>query len=407
MGMVLFNGVLFDVAPGYFLLASVPQYDNEVIVCEVATISSVDILSVYCWVEDHLLTNLLAEDPRQSLLHSEYSNVYSCRVKEVTKVWSNLIALSASSVKDIAFVFHMEDLEKRYVNCAGMKSVFVTRFELNVHGSLDEVRYESHHPFKASLSESYPSRIWHSLMYIKDRMTALMNKRRQQQVCRSSVSVFLSLESWEYLCRQYSTVVSPVLYEKAQSKSYYYQDLSIERRTHVATLVMLRIASPMSMERSREIFGTTFAIGCRNMPPLKGEGKRQLLYGDIVNIVNMNDNDLASIASRRFREVVPLQSIDFVYDNVSRLLSIRVRYSNVVAQAAMVKQVLHVSVAQPNVCRPRHAIALGTAFLLDGSLVKVTNSSAEYVTVKDVNSGAERVLEADVARRLVMQHIGF
>jgi len=38
---------MFDVAPGYFLLASVPQYDNEVIVCEVATISSVDILSVY------------------------------------------------------------------------------------------------------------------------------------------------------------------------------------------------------------------------------------------------------------------------------------------------------------------------------------------------------------------------
>jgi len=131
------------------------------------------------------------------------------------------------------------------------------------------------------------------------------------------------------------------------------------------------------------------------------------LYGDIVNIVNVNDNDLASIASRRFREVVPLQSIDFVYDNVSRLLSIRVRYSNVVAQAAVVKQVLHVSVAQPNVRRPRRAIALGTAFLLDGSLVKVTNSSAEYVTVKDVNSGAERVLEADVARRLVMQHIGF
>jgi hypothetical protein len=409
--MVMLNGVSFDVAPGDFLLASVPQYGSRVVVCEVATISSVNVLSVYCWVEDYLLADLIVEDPRQPLLQSAYTNAYKCRVREVTKVWSNVIELNASCLQDIAFVFHVEDLEKRYINCAGMKSVFFTRFELHVHGTLHEVRYQSHQPFNTSLvRECYPSRIWHSLIYLKDRMAMLMNKRRQQQVCRNSVSVFFSLESWQYLCRQYASVVEPVLYQKAQSKPYYFCDLSIDRQTHVATLAMLRIACQSSMERSREIFGVTFAIGCRNMPPLKGEEKRQLLYGDLVNIVNVNDNDLASIAGRRFREVVALQSIDFVYDNLSRLLSIRVRYSKVLAQAAVVRDVLHVSVAEPQVrgnMQRRRAIALGTAFLLDGSLVKVMSSNVEYVTVKDVSSGAERTLETNVARALIMQHIGF
>jgi hypothetical protein len=167
--MVMLNGVSFDVAPGDFLLASVPQYGSRVIFCKVATISLVNVLSVYCWLEDNLLANLIAEDPRQSLLQSAYTNAYKCRVREVTKVWSKVIELNASCIQDIAFVFHVEDLEKRYINCSGMKSFFFTRFELNVHGSLHEVRYQSHQPFNTShVRECYPSRIWHSLIYLKD-----------------------------------------------------------------------------------------------------------------------------------------------------------------------------------------------------------------------------------------------
>ncbi len=39
--------------------------------------------------------------------------------------------------------------------------------------------------------------------------------------------------------------------------------------------------------------------------------------------------------------------------------------------------------------------------------MKVMSSNVEYVTVKDVSSGAERTLETNVARALIMQHIGF
>jgi hypothetical protein len=110
-----------------------------------------------------------------------------------------------------------------------MKSVFVTRYELNTQGSLQGVSFESHKPFIASHIECYPCQIWHSLMYVKDRVPMLMSKRRQQQLCRNSVSVYFSLETWQYLCHQYASVVQPIFYQKAQSKPYYYCDLSIDR----------------------------------------------------------------------------------------------------------------------------------------------------------------------------------
>jgi hypothetical protein len=65
--MVLLSGISFDLGPGNFVLASVPQYDNRSIVCEIISISSQDALTVYCCLEDDLLVSLLMEDPRQSL----------------------------------------------------------------------------------------------------------------------------------------------------------------------------------------------------------------------------------------------------------------------------------------------------------------------------------------------------
>jgi hypothetical protein len=163
------------------------------------------------------------------------------------------------------------------------------------------------------------------------------------------------------------------------------------------------------MRRSREIFGVTFAIGCRNMPPLKGEGKRQLVYGDIVNIVHVAENDLGALAGRRYREIVALQSVDFAYNHVNRLLSIRIRYSNVLAQDAVVREVLHLSVPEPQMPGNLHrrGAALGTALLLNGSLVKVISSTEKYATVRDVSSGAEHILQTGAVRDLVMEYVGF
>jgi hypothetical protein len=190
--MVILSGISFDVIPGNFLLARIPRYQNRIIVCQVAEIFSSNVVAVYFLLEDDLLAYLLIEDTRQTILESNYQNVFKCRIREqVTKVSHELISLNATSIQDIAFVFHIDDLEQNFVICAGMKAVFCTRYELSSTGSLHEISRQSHLPFGASTLKCYHCRIWHNLMYLKERMFQLMNKRRQQQLCRNSVSVFL------------------------------------------------------------------------------------------------------------------------------------------------------------------------------------------------------------------------
>ncbi len=98
---------------------------------------------------------------------------------------------------------------------------------------------------------------------------------------------------------------------------------------------MLQIISPASMEQLREIFVTTFGIGCKNMPPLKGRPSRELVYGDIVNVVNVSENNLAEVASLSFKEFIAPQSIDLMYVFAKRLLSIQVRYSRAITQVSV------------------------------------------------------------------------
>jgi hypothetical protein len=102
--------------------------------------------------------------------------------KEVMKVSHEMISLNVTSIQDIAFVFHIDDLEHKYVNCAGMKAIFCTCYELSNTGSLQEISHQSHLPFGASTVECYHCRIWHNLMFLKERMFQLMNKRWQQQL---------------------------------------------------------------------------------------------------------------------------------------------------------------------------------------------------------------------------------
>jgi hypothetical protein len=164
------------------------------------------------------------------------------------------------------------------------------------------------------------------------------------------------------------------------------------------------------MERSREIFGTTFGIGCRNMPPLKGEPRRELVYGNIVNVVNVAENNLAELASYSFKDFIAPQSIDLVYDFANRLLSIRVRYSRANAHDAVVHNILR---SPPTNLQPPHnnsqlrGISLGTAFILDGNLVRVMRSSIDSIVVRQVGNGLGHTLNTATAGNLIMNYIGF
>jgi hypothetical protein len=116
-------------------------------------------------------------------------------------------------------------------------------------------------------------------------------------------------------------------------------DLSLAACSSNAFFAMLRISNRPSMDRAREIFGTTFGIGCRKLPPLKGQDRRKLVHSDMVNVVNMNSPENIQLGLVKFREFTAAQGVELVYEFRRRLLSIRVKYSRVIADDPMVSQI--------------------------------------------------------------------
>ncbi len=67
---------------------------------------------------------------------------------------------------------------------------------------------------------------------------------------------------------------------------------------------------------------------------------RKLLYGDIVNVINVSspENEEARRAVR-FKEFIIAQGVEFVFELQRRLLSIRVRYSSHKAESPLVQNI--------------------------------------------------------------------
>jgi len=82
-------------------------------------------------------------------------------------------------VKDIAFVFHLDVLEHKLPNCAGMSRGFYTRYHYDIGNRLLSVDCHHHFPFSNIISESYPSRIWNSIIDIKEKVEKSLNDPKQ------------------------------------------------------------------------------------------------------------------------------------------------------------------------------------------------------------------------------------
>jgi hypothetical protein len=321
-----------------FLLARNITYGNRLTVCQVNELVSPTSLLVTRWLEDDLLSAIIRLGQREELLNTTFLNVMKCQVKEVTMVATSQSVIESSIIEDIAFVFHAFNLENNWVNCAGMRLVFFTRYHVDNSNNLLAVNFYEHRPFSTSVQESYPSRIWFAIMSVKEKVAQLMNRKMQLQSCRTSANLFLSNEAWNFICRQVFPVVTPQPFSKNKTKPYQYCALSLVSKTYVTQFIMLRFASQDSVEKARHVFGITFGIGCRNLPPAKGESERKLLHGDVVNIIDVEANVVQPLHQDTFKEFVSLQGIELVFQPETRVLSIRVRYCRTNAESFVVKR---------------------------------------------------------------------
>lgn len=407
--MILIPSLNAHVSPGDFLLASNSSYPNRLVVCQVNEILSCSTVLVTWWLEDELMQNeILCQ--RMSMLEANYLNVLKCSLKEVTRVMASQTIIDVSSIFSLAFVFHATDFENTWVNCAGMRIVFFTRYYVDNEFNVLLLDPHDHLPF-GSGAESYSSRMWFSLIHVKEKITQLLNRKTQQQSCRCATNTFLSLESWSFFCYQLHPYVTPQSYSRSRTNPYQFCDLSLVTRTTDVTHVMLRIANPECMTAARNFFGKTFGIGCRNLPPHKGEGIRRLLQGDIVNFVNVDAPENQQVPLNRFREFIIAQGVELVFESSRRLLSIRVRYSRYNAENDTIQKALgfvrEPSQRLPNSPSRRTArcILVGTTFMLNGGLVKVTQCDGRSVIVSNDATGAQEEISVEQARELIKRYI--
>jgi hypothetical protein len=148
---------------GDFLAAE--QEDGDLLsVCRVINIVYPNELRVTWWLRDEQLSAMQLQHPPP--VEDSYYNLRKCRIKEVTERVLAIGTIQTCQVRDLVFVFHAITLEHDIVNCAGMRNVFLTRFRYNINDDLVAINVGHHYPFSNAVVESFPCRIWWSILYV-------------------------------------------------------------------------------------------------------------------------------------------------------------------------------------------------------------------------------------------------
>ncbi len=374
------------IVPGDFVVAK--SNDGSHTVCRVMNTILPHSFEVVWWRER------VAAPP---LCPNAHENLLRCKVKEVSADDSATSVIHCSCVVDVAFVFSSDDLEHVWTDVAGMSKVYFTR--------------AMHHvPFSFTVSESYPSRVWFSLITVKDLVRKMMSCKRQRHVCKRVESIPFSLEGWRYISRFFHAVS----FQKVHTKAYQYSDLSLQSKSLVKNMSMIRIMCCNTMMAARVIFGTTFGIGTRNIPPRKGCPRKVLEVGNIINLVKVPDvSEPQPEVSRKVREFIINQRIDFVFDEAFRTLSIRIKYCDEKAEAPIVSDILgfpRVDVTPDTLNAPRRArkvraVPTETVFVYNDKFFTVTYSDGRRVRAICTDDNEEITLDNDFLWNLILDNI--
>jgi hypothetical protein len=206
--MVVVASLGADIVPGDFVVAKKHSSSNGV--CRVRCIVLPKSFEVEWWKEK------MNSPP---ICPTAYQNIIRSRLRELSPAESATSVIHSNDVVDVAFVFSAEVLENMWTDLAGMTKVF---FYENT---------ESYYPFSLTITKSYPSRIWFSLLSVKELVRKMMSCKRQHHLCKSAESIPFSLESWRYI----SMFMLPVYYQKNQTKAHQFSDLSLQSKSSVKT----------------------------------------------------------------------------------------------------------------------------------------------------------------------------
>jgi hypothetical protein len=107
-----FNNIL---AIGDFLLAPKAADARAPSVCVVCDIIHPDQVRETWWLTRIKILALGSVDLPPRLRMEAYSNLLKCRIQEVFDVCSSLVTISIRDIRNLAFVFHADKIEKEYI----------------------------------------------------------------------------------------------------------------------------------------------------------------------------------------------------------------------------------------------------------------------------------------------------
>ncbi len=378
--MTIINNLGADIAPGDFLFSR--KDSGAVAVCQVHSFRFPQSLEVVWWEEPDSASPL---DPKI------FPNLLRGRFIELSPQASSVIL--CNDVLDIAFIFKAEVMEHFWTDLAGMSRVFFTRSP-------------DHMPFSSLVVESYPCRIWFSLLHLKEKLSRMMSSKRQMQLCKATTTTTFSLEAWRYLSRFFH----PIDFQKFQTKVHQYSDLSLVSKSSVKNCKVIRIMNRSDLAIARDLFGITLGIGTRNIPPRKGLPRKVLEVGNIINIIQPSDGNFA----RKFKEFIPHQRIDLVYEEVCRSLTIRLVYSDVKAESALVKETLRFPLGSqvtpaddhpPQRVRKVKPVPCDTSFIFNDKFFSVTQSDGRRVFAVCEDDGEQLCFSNDELWNLILDNL--
>jgi len=190
------NAVAFN---GDFLLASSSDAAGSPTVCRVIqAVNAEELIVTWLLTRDQILQRQNLERP-PSIPFEVYTNIVQCILQELFEVRSSFNTIRIGSVLDIAFVFHVNTLESKIPNCAGMTRFFFVRYYYDENNVLVELHHNEHVPFSQVIIDSYPCRIWYTIVDVKDRLEKCLNDKKQYQMCKKMLSMPCSLEAWTFL----------------------------------------------------------------------------------------------------------------------------------------------------------------------------------------------------------------
>ncbi len=419
--MILVPSLGVVISNGDFLWALSSPDSNEPSVCRVNSVIHPDRLIVTWWLNKNELATMGMVLFPASIPVEEYVFVQKCRLLEVSEVSYTSSAITADLVKDISFVFHIDTLHEELPNCAGMSRVFFTRFKYYAANSMASVLRQNHCPFSSYVADSFPSRIWHSLLDIKQTVEKQLNDTKQYQACKKMIVLKCSLEVWQYILRHMvNTGAVLAQFQRNFTRKQLNCDLSLSSHRSKQFLTLLRIDTIASLSTARDLFGLTFGIGVRNRAPCKGEAPVTLHYGDVVNLVDVSANfhdNVFHVAPNRLTEFTSDQGIDFIFEQLTQTMKIRVRYCSKDAHLPVVLSSLRLNVQDlPRTFNNSNDdiiniwaqhVKPGICFsLLSGDIVQVISVVDDNVIVVPDDSEIQQCLTLREAAELLQSYIG-